>query len=229
MHIETRPADRRRVTAKPWLNVRSEPEPTASPVGRLDYGTFVLVLDMAEADWASIGFEGAIAYVNERYLSKFWADFWPSESRVVTQYFGAHPERYSKYKLPGHDGIDIAGRYGGTICAIQAGEIYRLERDPLAHNYGLHVRVAHTDNYKSIYCHLSEIADGVAVGRVIESGYRLGGMGNSGNVRPRPSEDNPKAGTHLHLSMKHPRSSWPYNLIDPWPYISPVKERNCHA
>ncbi len=231
MHIDSVPVDRRRVTAVPWLNVRDGPSLTALKIGKLDYGAVVYALGAVngQADWIMIGFGGGLAYAYDRYLSKFWADCWPCDSRVVTQHFGARPDVYSKYGLPGHGGIDIAGSFGEPIRAIQAGKVYRVVRDPTGQKLGKHVRIEHVDNYKSISCHLSTIGDDVLVGTVVESGFQLGDMGNTGNVWPKPDENNPLAGTHLHLAMKHPGSSWPYDLIDPWPHISPVKERNCHA
>ena len=84
---------------------------------------------------------------------------WPAESRVVTQPFGARPEVYRQWGLPGHEGIDIGMRANAPVFACAAGVVYRVHQDDGKHNYGTHVRVRHEQPdgtvYKTVYAHLT--------------------------------------------------------------------------
>lgn len=53
--------------------------------------------------------------------------------------------------------------------------------------------------YSVLYGHLNEIY--VDEGQTIKYGGIIGKMGNTGQVIPKPTPENPNAGTHLHLSV----------------------------
>jgi murein DD-endopeptidase MepM/ murein hydrolase activator NlpD len=142
---------------------------------------------------------------------------WPATSHQITQRFGENPEAYERWGLPGHDGVDIAASFGDPIYAAASGKVYRVERDPSSGNYGVHVRVEHRDNYKTIYAHLSSIPASIHTGLDVGgNGQIIGFAGNSGY----------SFGVHLHFGMKHPPGDpgWPYNLIDPWPFLAPLHQ-----
>ena len=86
------------------------------------------------------------------------ADFrfvaWPTEFRRITQYFGANPHNYAQFGLPGHEGIDIRAPTGSRVFAVAAGKVIRIHPTAHGHNYGIHVRIEHQDDYKTIYAHL---------------------------------------------------------------------------
>lgn len=137
----------------------------------------------------------------------------PAFSTQLTQLFGANPQNYAQFGLPGHDGTDILVNEGDPIMAAAPGTVYRIHRldqDGWS-NYGNHVRLIHTNNYKTIYAHLSDIAAGLIVGAVAAGGQLLGLAGSTGN----------STGPHLHFGMKKPPGApgWPYNLINPEPFL----------
>jgi murein DD-endopeptidase MepM/ murein hydrolase activator NlpD len=172
-------------------------------------------------DWFAEHYEGTTVEFSD---DAFEITHWPTQSQVITQYFGSNPENYTEFSLPGHDGVDIGAAYGDVIDAVAYGRVYRvhlMDRDGY-HNYGNHVRIEHRNGYKTIYAHLSEVLADVEVDVYLSGGDAIGFAGNTGNVRPRPDEDHPLAGTHLHFGMKKPPGdpNWPYNLIDPWPFLS---------
>jgi lysozyme len=153
--------------------------------------------------------------------AEFSFTHWPAISRKITQRFGANPQNYVQFGLPGHDGVDIRASTGTPIKSVAPGlihQIHLLARDGW-HNYGNHVRVMHQDNYQTIYAHLSQVASGLAVGDVVVGGALLGLAGNSGN----------SFGAHLHLGMKKPPGdpisgwsggdNWPYDLSNPEPFL----------
>lgn len=142
---------------------------------------------------------------------------WPTEFKTggllgggINQVFGANPENYEP--LPGHDGIDMHTLTGSPIRAAADGVVYRVHTDPTSHAYGIHVRIQHSDGFKSIYGHLS--AAHVLEGDPVFAGMTIGYGGSTGN----------STGPHLHFGMKQDGSTaagsaWPFDLIDPWPYM----------
>ena len=137
---------------------------------------------------------------------------WPTTYKVITQNFGARPDYYAGYGLPGHEGIDIRAYNGTNIYAVCDGTVYRATSHP---NYGNHVRIQHDNGFKTIYCHLSICL--VKYGQAIRTGEIIGLAGSTGNSKT----------AHLHFMMKHDQAGegqemhegYPYNIIDPTPYL----------
>lgn len=144
----------------------------------------------------------------------FRFEVWPTEYEKVNQWFGENPDWYDDFGLPGHDGVDIRAYSGSKIFAVAPGTVYRVEHNPDAHNYGIHVRIEHRGGYRTIYAHLQEAH--VNEGESVAAGQVIGLADNTGN----------SFGSHLHLGMKHPdgQDGWPYNLIDPGPYLLALLE-----
>lgn len=154
----------------------------------------------------------------------FTATHWPADATAVTQDWGANPQNYARFNLPGHDGIDIAAPTGAPIYAIGPGTVYRVERDADAHNYGIHVRIQHAGGVQSIYAHFEEAL--VAVGDEVIGGQVIGLADSTGN----------SSGAHLHLSMKvqyqvwrDRHGVWPYALHNPWLWLGEVWETAVRA
>jgi hypothetical protein len=146
-------------------------------------------------------------------MSEFKFQFWPTEYRKVTQRFGANPQNYAQFGLPGHDGIDIRAPSGSKVFCVAPGEVSRVINDPRGHNYGIHVRVAHQDGYETIYAHLQRTL--VNKGDRVEPGTLLGLADNTGN----------SFGNHLHITLKKAgarQNNWPRNIIDPTPFLLPL-------
>lgn len=143
-------------------------------------------------------------------MGDFKFEVWPTEFRVITQYFGVNPRNYAQFGLPGHDGMDIRAPTGSKIFCVAPGEVFRVYDKPTGHNYGIHVRVLHQDGYKTIYAHLQKAL--VKKGQIVEAGTVLGLADNTGN----------SFGSHLHLTLKKQGTKlgrWPSDIIDPTPYL----------
>ena len=112
-------------------------------------------------------------------MARFRFVVWPSEHRRITQHFGARPEFYAKFDLPGHEGVDIQAPVGGNVFCVAPGKVRSVQRD-LEHAYGLHVRVDHDQNYQTIYAHLS--ATDLREGQVVAAGDLIGLAGETGLV-----------------------------------------------
>ncbi|HQE93969.1 MAG TPA: peptidoglycan DD-metalloendopeptidase family protein [Anaerolineae bacterium] len=144
---------------------------------------------------------------------------WPTEYGTITQQFGANPQIYSKFGLPGHEGIDFMAPQGSEIYAVADGFVsdVRLDGsvDPIGKPYGNQVRIQHDDGFESIYAHLAQAV--VTRGQFVKAKQLIGLADNTGN----------SDGSHLHLSLKKQgataagQTNYPHDLINPTPYLEP--------
>ena len=142
---------------------------------------------------------------------------WPTRSNAISQRFGENPHIYSKFGLPGHEGLDFAAPEGTEILAAADGFVsdIRLDgfSDPMLKPYGNQVRVQHAGGYETIYAHLSQVV--VVRGQLIRGKQLLGLCGSTGH----------STGPHLHLSLKKHGATvaglteYPFDLVDPEPYL----------
>ncbi len=145
----------------------------------------------------------------------FRFEVWPTEFRTVTQAFGANPQNYQRFGLPGHEGLDIQASPGSKVFCVAPGQVkmVHLNPDPKVHAYGIHVRVSHADNYETIYAHLQSAV--VQPGQQVVAGQLLGLADNTGN----------SLGDHLHITLKHHGESsggYPGSIVDPTPFLVPL-------
>lgn len=146
-------------------------------------------------------------------MSDFKFEAWPTEFRIINQYFGANPQNYAQFGLPGHEGIDVMAPTGSKIFAVAPGRVNLVVTNPGNHPYGIHVRIDHQDNYQTIYAHLQAVR--VTQGQTVAAGDLLGLADNTGN----------SFGSHLHITLKQKgttQGNWPNNIIDPTPFILPL-------
>lgn len=161
-------------------------------------------------NWFNEHYPGVILEFREVLFFSLAA--WPTDYQVITQRFGARPEYYGQWGLPGHEGVDIRAPFGAAVYAAAAGTVYRMERDESQSNYGIHVRIEHQNGYKTIYAHLREVD--VEEGQTVTAGQQIASADSTGN----------SSGSHLHFGMKRPGGmlGWPYDLIDPEPFLEPL-------
>ncbi|MFP4522006.1 MAG: M23 family metallopeptidase [Fibrobacterota bacterium] len=121
----------------------------------------------------------------------------PAEG-AVTSGFGLrfHP---ILHELRMHMGMDIKGPIGTPVHAAASGTI---SVNLKAHGYGKMVRISHSGNYSSAYCHLSSII--VKDKQYVKKGEIIGYIGNSGL----------SAGPHLHFEIRKNRTP-----VNPEKYI----------
>ena len=142
-------------------------------------------------------------------MSSFKFEAWPTEFQTITQHFGANPQNYAQFGLPGHEGLDIRAPSDSKVFAVAPGRVKMVNNDPTNHNYGIHVRVSHDDGYETIYAHLAEAL--VAEGDEVTSGQQIGTADDTGN----------SFGSHLHLTLKNDTADddkWG-KIIDPTPFV----------
>ena len=152
---------------------------------------------------------------NDRYGTKrrpFYL-LWPTDYPVITQPFGANPQIYRRYGMPGHEGVDLRALTNTNVYACADGEVYEVHTHPKDHAYGIHVRLQHRDGYKTVYAHLARAL--VSKGDVVQAGSLIGRADSTGN----------SSAAHLHLSLKRDGATarketpYPKDIIDPTPFL----------
>ena len=146
-------------------------------------------------------------------MARFQFEVWPTEHLRINQYFGVNPQNYAQFGLPGHEGIDIKAPTGSRIFCVAPGEVVRVRTTPTGHNYGIHVKVDHSDGFQTTYAHMQQAL--VSLGQIVPAGAVLGLADNTGN----------SFGSHLHLTLKQENTrlpGWPPGYIDPLPYLLPL-------
>lgn len=98
------------------------------------------------------------------------------------------------------EAIDFGLAYGQEVYAAGDGKVISPTSYGYNFGFGNLVKIEHTNGYISIYAHLSEIV--VSVGDSVKSGQLIGRVGNSGNVIPKPTSENPQTGKHLHFEVR---------------------------
>ncbi|RMH00457.1 MAG: M23 family metallopeptidase [Chloroflexi bacterium] len=143
----------------------------------------------------------------------FKFEVWPTEYRSINQHFGANPQNYGQFGLPGHEGVDIMAPKGTRIFAVAPGTVSMVRTNPKGHNYGIHIRINHEEGYQTIYAHLQKAL--VQPGQTVKAGDVIGLADDTGN----------SFGSHLHLTLKKKgakHKNWPNEIIDPTPFLLPL-------
>ena len=179
----------------------------------------------AQFSWLGVNFvRRHFSEVMDEPPGEFRYKSWPVYlvEPYVTQHWGARPDFYKKFGLPGHDGVDIRAPEGSLLLSpFDDARVYRVHThgvDPY-HNYGTHVRIINDKaNEVFIFAHMSETR--VEVGQVLQAGEPVGLSGNTGN----------SSGAHLHAGRKRPgetytdvHGTWGYNLHDPSLYLKELE------
>lgn len=112
-----------------------------------------------------------------------------------------------------HDAIDIMAPRGTPVIAAAAG---RIEKLFLSHDGGNTIYVRSPDGRLIYYyAHLDAYAPGLAEGRSIAAGQRLGTVGSTGNADPN--------GPHLHFAIAEADPAGPWYqqapALNPYPWL----------
>ena len=123
--------------------------------------------------------------------------------------------RYPSYS--GHTGIDVnINVRGKSVVAVKDGYVLISKATPGSvknydangkyvgsyGSYGEYVLIMHNDGTQTLYAHMKPGSRTVKVGDSVKQGQVIGIVGNTGNIRPRPTSSNPYAGTHLHWEVR---------------------------
>ena len=155
-----------------------------------------------------------------------WA--WPTDVKVVTQRYGAHPDwpAYARLKPPGHEGLDIRTGKRGRVYAALAGRVkvvgwHNGSIEKREGPYGWHLRTISRNTrdghvYECVYAHFEPESTRrytepneppLKLGDLVRTGDHIAFSGLTGNID----------GEHLHLSVKRDGV-----LIDPEPLFAEI-------
>jgi murein DD-endopeptidase MepM/ murein hydrolase activator NlpD len=139
--------------------------------------------------------------------------YWPTEIVHISQRFGANPQIYNQWGLPGHEGLDMRAPMNTEVRAGFGGIVFNVVTDPNLHPYGKHIRIRHDGGYRTVYAHLAQTL--VKEGDVVEAKQLIGRADSTGN----------STGSHLHLTLKKEGATarketvFKGDVIDPEPFL----------
>jgi len=150
-------------------------------------------------------------YTNPRLEAEF-NNYWPTIGKIE-QEFGVN----------GHSGIDISNKINSPITAMTAGTVSGIGYNS---GYGNFIQVTDDASGKiTQYSHLNAVE--VTKGQPVTSGFQLGLMGNTGDVKtlhlkdgiekweePTPEELIAGRGSHLHIETWYPKEGTGEGLSD---------------
>jgi murein DD-endopeptidase MepM/ murein hydrolase activator NlpD len=148
---------------------------------------------------------------------------WPTDYPIVTQKFGANPQIYTRFGMPGHEGLDIRALPNTNVYACAEGTVYLVHTNPKTHAYGIHIRIRHAHGYRTVYGHLARAL--VQPEQEIAAGQVIGLADSTGASTAH----------HLHFTLKQDgatarkETKYPKDVIDPtefmvWPDGKRTKE-----
>jgi len=105
----------------------------------------------------------------------------------LTSYFGYRSDPFDPAHAEFHPGIDFKGERGDAAKCTANGKVVFAG---WYGGYGNCVRIAHANNYETLYGHLSRIS--VKVGQDVTAGQKIGEIGSTGH----------STGTHLHYEVR---------------------------
>ena len=116
-----------------------------------------------------------------------------------------------RWQLVGfHEGVDIVAEEGTPVLSASAGTV---ERTGWTFYSGTRVGVRGDDGRYYFYAHLSRIQPGIEPGRRVETGARLGDVGNTGYGPPGRTDEFPP---HLHFGILADDWINPFPLVSEW-------------
>lgn len=105
----------------------------------------------------------------------------------LTSYFGYRSDPFNSAHAEFHPGIDFKGNKGDAARCTANGTVVGAG---WYGGYGNCVRIAHANNYETLYGHLSRIS--VKVGQEVTVGEKIGEVGSTGH----------STGAHLHYEVR---------------------------
>ena len=141
-----------------------------------------------------IGKEAGYAEVSELGIAPPVGFTWDDSSHVTSEWDPDRPSMDAdngEITIPGHNGMDFDGQIGTRINSVREGRVVKINDTPNG-AYGKYIEIQHPDGTTTKYAHLSRIT--VYQGQLVEAGYKIGEMGNTGKVVSENGD-----GSHLHL------------------------------
>jgi len=117
-----------------------------------------------------------------------------------------------------HEGLDIRSLERDPrdepidkILATAQGTVVHINRKSALSNFGIYIVIQHQVQgmeVYSLYAHLSQVADGLAVGQHVDARTEIGTMGRTANTRSRISKERAHLHFELNLILNENFPSW---------------------
>ncbi len=124
----------------------------------------------------------------------------PTTGRITSRFGPRHGHYHYGIDFGGYRGAPIVASASGTVVKVVYGCSVRSWR--CGGGYGNHIDIQHPNGTRTRYAHLNTVI--VKKGSHVVQGQKIGTMGNTGNVRPKPRSSKSTAGTHLHFEIIKP-------------------------
>jgi len=105
----------------------------------------------------------------------------------LTSFFGYRSDPFASEHAEFHPGIDFQGHRGDAVKCTANGKVVFAG---WSGGYGNCIRIKHTNDFETLYGHLSKI--GVKVGQQVSVGENIGAVGSTGH----------STGNHLHYEVR---------------------------
>jgi murein DD-endopeptidase MepM/ murein hydrolase activator NlpD len=104
----------------------------------------------------------------------------PLDNQFEAQFASGFGTRINPFHkgLYSHMGVDFIAPRGTTVFATGPGRVTDIKRSNLEAGYGNFIEIDHGNGFRSRYAHLEAI--NVREGQVVEKGFEIGTVGNSG-------------------------------------------------
>lgn len=159
-------------------------------------------------------------YYGTTALNAVFDHFYPMQSREPEEAKGSivhHDGTTQNWAYSGHAGVDYDVNFERVLAAADGEIHYAGWRDPRNHRlgYGLFVRIAHNNDYQTIYGHLSSLA--------VQTGDEVWGNADQHTVIGVGGNTGGSDGAHLHFEVRNSSNLVvnPYGWVgmpgeDPW-------------
>ena len=132
----------------------------------------------------AINEEIAVGTLERPAAASFGTYVWPANGKLSSGFGQRSVDIGSK----NHQGIDISGKKGDSICAADGGEV--ILADSSLSGYGMLVQILHDNGDVTYYAHNSELL--VEVGQRVIQGEEIAKMGETGV----------SSGVHCHFELR---------------------------
>jgi len=167
-------------------NLRTDLEKIMGAARQNKQGAVEIKIKISDRQETFLFFPGADFTATERAFFLNSGFRFPLRQYRVTSNYGMREDPITG-RISMHQGIDLAAPEGTEVFAVADGVVTATGFDPV---YGNYIIISHSNNWKSLYGHLSSIY--TLLRQDVKSGSLIGSVGSTGQ----------STGPHLHFELR---------------------------